>query len=507
MSSQSYQIDLNFKSNFDSETQKINKGISGIGTAMKGIIGLAIFDKIKDVFVNLGKSILDTTVEFEKYNAVLTNLFDSQEKATQAQEAITLWATKTPFAINESIDAYQKLVSRGLAPTEEAFTAFGDIASSQGKSLDQFTEAVLDATSGEFERLKEFGIKAKQNGDKVTFTFKGQTETIKKNGDAIENYLIKIGKMKGVQGSMEGQMKTLGGAISNMKDKFILLSQKIGSELSPVLQPLILKFTEFAEKITPKIIQGVQFLVKLFSNDLPSAFRSIWSVMQPFFNKVVSTINTVIGGIISIVNTIRTGFTNAFKNINSFKGYVSGIGDVFMNVADVVSGVVTFIAGAFSSIIKFFTENKIGIKIANFIYKPIKWVTDKIGDLFGWLAEKLNELNKWLGFDNPTINIGGKSDTSAVPESKVESTKKMGLDDLSSYIRGGNKSSGGSGNVSNAALGGSNTGASSGVKNISITVDKQIESVYISQNENPMIIKDLVQKALTQLILDAKLAI
>jgi len=54
----------------------------------------------------------------------------------------------------------------------------GDLASSTGKSFDQLAEAVLDAQTGEFERLKEFGIKASANGDKVTFSFKEQKTTV-----------------------------------------------------------------------------------------------------------------------------------------------------------------------------------------------------------------------------------------------------------------------------------------------------------------------------------------
>ena len=34
-----------------------------------------------------------------------------------------------------------------------------------GKDLSQMIEAVADATTGEFERLKEFGIKAGKEGD------------------------------------------------------------------------------------------------------------------------------------------------------------------------------------------------------------------------------------------------------------------------------------------------------------------------------------------------------
>jgi hypothetical protein len=36
-----------------------------------------------------------------------------------------------------------------------------------GKDMMQMIEAVADASTGEFERLKEFGIKASKQGDQV----------------------------------------------------------------------------------------------------------------------------------------------------------------------------------------------------------------------------------------------------------------------------------------------------------------------------------------------------
>lgn len=53
-----------------------------------------------------------------------------------------------------------------------------------------FVEAVADATVGEFERLKSFGIKANTLTDDVKFTFAGVTTTVKKNAADIENIFV-----------------------------------------------------------------------------------------------------------------------------------------------------------------------------------------------------------------------------------------------------------------------------------------------------------------------------
>jgi hypothetical protein len=95
-----------------------------------------------------------------------------------------------------------------------------------GKSLDQMIEAVADAATGEFERLKEFGIKAKTEGDRVKFTFQGVTTEVGKNSAEIKAYLEGIGNTK-FAGAMSDQINTLNGAISNLRGSFTLFTDEV----------------------------------------------------------------------------------------------------------------------------------------------------------------------------------------------------------------------------------------------------------------------------------------
>jgi hypothetical protein len=90
-----------------------------------------------------------------------------------------------------------------------------------GKGLNDMVEAVADAATGEFERLKEFGIRASSEGDNVKFTFKGVTTTVGKNSKEIEGYLIKLGETN-FSGGMKKQSETLAGKFSTLKDTFSL---------------------------------------------------------------------------------------------------------------------------------------------------------------------------------------------------------------------------------------------------------------------------------------------
>ena len=88
-------------------------------------------------------------------------------------------AADTPSSLQEWTEAYIKLVNRGVKPTSQELVNMGDLAASQGKSVDQLIEAILDAMTGENERLKEFGIKASKSGETTKFSFRGVTTEVR----------------------------------------------------------------------------------------------------------------------------------------------------------------------------------------------------------------------------------------------------------------------------------------------------------------------------------------
>lgn len=149
--------------------------------------------------------------------ALETAMGGNMELVEEAQKNIIDFATKTPFALGEVQTAFIKLKNMGLNPSNEALTAYGDTASAMGKSLNDMVEAVADAATGEFERLKEFGIRASSQGNRVSLTFKGVTTTIAKESGAIEDYLIGLGQTN-FAGGMEKQSKTMAGLFSTLSD-------------------------------------------------------------------------------------------------------------------------------------------------------------------------------------------------------------------------------------------------------------------------------------------------
>lgn len=172
--------------------------------------------------------LVQTARQTDVLMASLKTMTGSSEKATAAFGELTKIAAETPYTLDQSVTAFTKLVSLGLEPSKKAIISYGNTAAAMGKDLSQMIEAVADASTGEFERLKEFGIKAKQQGDQVSFTFQGVTTTVGKNAAEIEGYLQGLGENQ-FAGAMANRMATLDGALSNLQDSWDGLFRAVSS--------------------------------------------------------------------------------------------------------------------------------------------------------------------------------------------------------------------------------------------------------------------------------------
>lgn len=214
------------------EMSYTEKAISKVTIAMKLFVAVKLWEYLK----NIGTQAYNTRKEFATYEAVLKNATGSTKAAASAMKMIQTLAAYTPASVAEWTQAYIKLINRGITPTKDELIQMGDIASSQGKDIDQFIEALLDAMTGENERLKEFGITAKKNGETTAFTFRGVTTEVQNTDQAIKNYILSLGNMQGIQGAMATQMEELAGLESNLGDQMDAIYNKIGKKLEPLIK-------------------------------------------------------------------------------------------------------------------------------------------------------------------------------------------------------------------------------------------------------------------------------
>jgi hypothetical protein len=196
----------------DKTTSQLNGLTKAAGAAAAAVVSL---ETAKQVF----SALVDSQRNFDKLNSSLITMTGSAENAAKAFSVLQQFAKETPYGLNQAVEGFTKLVALGLNPSKEALISYGNTAAAMGKDLNQMIEAVADASTFEFERLKEFGIKSSQQADTVSFTFRGVTTTVKKNSEEIQKYLLNIGNTD-FAGAMETRSKTLDGQLSSLADSF-----------------------------------------------------------------------------------------------------------------------------------------------------------------------------------------------------------------------------------------------------------------------------------------------
>lgn len=297
---------------FSTQMQNAQRDIAKMGEQLTSI-GSKLSLGVTAPILGLGAIAVKTAADFETLRTSLLSTFQGNEKAADAAfKQIQTFAAATPYQMEEVLDAFIKLKNLGLNPSEEALTSYGNTASAMGKSLNQMIEAVADASTGEFERLKEFGIKAKSEGDQVSFTFQGVTTTVGKNATDIQNYLLGIGNVN-FAGSMDRQSETFKGRMSTLQDSIASFADSIGTIILEFVSPLI---------------DGLQDLAEWFRNISPEAQKMI--VVVAGILAAIGPLILAVGGFASLLPVITAGISSLGVAFTAMTGpiglVIAGVG-------------------------------------------------------------------------------------------------------------------------------------------------------------------------------------
>lgn len=347
------------------------------GAAIGGI-ALGAEAIVSGIF-SVGRSVFDTTAKFEKYQAVLANALGDEKAAVQVLGEIQEMAAKTPFSVDELTASYIKFINRGLNPTMKDLGKLADVAASQGKSFDQLTEAVLDAGSGEFERLKEFGIQASKSGDQVELSFKGIQKTVQNTPEAINAALVAFGEVKGIAGSTAAISATLEGQLSNLGDTADQTAQSIGDELKPAFSAVLATIVFFLNiiKEVPAFIRENRVLfiglgaaiLSLNAANIAAAASSLYHAGIERGRAIATTASATaqrllnaamtanpIGLVVAAIALLVAGFITLYDKSEKFRVVLAGLGAVakqtFQTMKEVavqqLGGIANIIAGVFT---------------------------------------------------------------------------------------------------------------------------------------------------------------
>jgi hypothetical protein len=219
------------------KTEKAERSLKNIGNVAKGV-GVAVAG-LATIAVGLGvafvQSSIQTAMAFEKMQAVLTTTEGSALKAEKAMAWVSNFAQRTPYELAEVTNAFVRMRAYGLDPTNGSLESLGNASAAMGKNVMDAVEMMSDAIVGEYERLKEFGIKGSKGKDGFSlfrFTDKKGVERTRRvlssDRKAIEKAITDIFNEK-YTGAMERLAGTLDGILSNLRDSWVRFQQLVMS--------------------------------------------------------------------------------------------------------------------------------------------------------------------------------------------------------------------------------------------------------------------------------------
>lgn len=326
----------------------LSKSAKVAGAAVAGLASIVAATAYK-----AAQELVDSQRQLDKMSASLKTLTGSTQGAKQALSILQDFARDTPYGLEQAVEGFRKLVALGLTPSEEALRSYGNTASAMGKDLNQMIEAVADASTFEFERLKEFGIKAKQNKNDVEFTFQGTTTVVKKSAADIEQYLLNIGNVN-FAGAMADQANTLNGAIASASDSWSQLKMTLATSLDVgALAEPIRYIDDLIQEINAQVASGELAAEMRMWGDIAS---EVGSAIETSFDAAFGFVGDAINGLNELWDFSSKSITDSGEQTAT-------------TIAESAADALDFIAEEFTAMERFFEDMVKGAQDAGRLVK------------------------------------------------------------------------------------------------------------------------------------------
>ncbi|ENQ9697744.1 hypothetical protein ACETJS_004469 [Salmonella enterica] len=326
----------------------LSKSAKVAGAAVTGLAAVVAATAYK-----AAQELVESQRQLDKMSASLKTLTGSTQGAKQALSILQDFARDTPYGLEQAVEGFRKLVALGLTPSEEALRSYGNTASAMGKDLNQMIEAVADASTFEFERLKEFGIKAKQNQSDIEFTFQGTTTVVKKNAADIEQYLLNIGNVN-FAGAMADQANTLNGAIASAEDSWSQLKMTLATSLDvgSLAEPL---------RYIDDLIQEIN--AQVASGEFVAEMRMWGDMASDVGGAIEASFDAAFGMVGDALNALNSAWNYTSESI-------TGSGEeTASTIAESAADALDFIAQEFTAMERFFEDMVKGAQDAGRLVK------------------------------------------------------------------------------------------------------------------------------------------
>jgi len=302
----------------------ITKSVTGINMITRSVKMLDTVSRaylsymVIDFIGNLRRQATEIPAMFERYKTIFTTLSGSTKNAEKDINRLIGLLKEIPTTYSEIANTEMRVKAFGLPDTNDFMKSMYDLSAAMNKTSIQAVEMIGDAIVGEFERLKEFGIKAMTIGTKVKFQFvnnlgKQMVVTVDNTKEKISEVISLISKAK-FSGVAIKQMQTFEGIIKSIKGKWELIVNKVMTtssvfqKLKNVLVFVNEKMSEFLDNDNPKskemiekinkgLVDGVRFAAK-FASVVYAVGKTIATFTIPIIKSLYSTIMDIFSSIL-----------------------------------------------------------------------------------------------------------------------------------------------------------------------------------------------------------------
>lgn len=133
---------------------------------------------------------------------------------------------KTAIATDKLAQAYLTLGNNGLNRTSKQLEKYAAIAQGTNKDITGLAQNISNFVNGRLQSLKEYGITAERNGNKVVMSFRGEKKEIESTSEALEQYLRQLADTQ-FGGVLEARTGTLTASFERLQNAWGTLTTRI----------------------------------------------------------------------------------------------------------------------------------------------------------------------------------------------------------------------------------------------------------------------------------------
>ena len=316
-------------------SSKLSKGLSSIGSVATKA-GTALTVGLTTPLIALGTAGVKYNAQMEDFEANLTTLLGSADKAKDMLNDLKEMANTTPFETSDLLEATQMMLGFGLAAdkTQGYLQTLGDISMGNSEKLMSLTRAFSQigaagkATMEDINQMIDAGFNPLQiMSEKTGKSMADLREEVSDGKISFEDIAEAMEDATSEGGryykAMEKASKTMNGKLSTALDALKTALGNLTQSLLPIVTKVVEKITEWANAFanldqetqqTILTIAGVAMAIGPVLTVVGKLSTGIGEIIKTF-----STLNTTLSGItnpIGLVITATTALIGAFTYMN-----------------------------------------------------------------------------------------------------------------------------------------------------------------------------------------------